>query len=83
MSKFLSRSAKRRLPLTTKRARKGFYKGNRATKEGTLTSKGKFISDPDKMLQLIVPDLTGFKLKPYIANTASKLPPEKRITPGA
>lgn len=62
MSKYLSKAAKKRLPLTTKRARKGFYKGNRSTKEGRLTSKGKFIVDPMKRLRLVVPDLTGFKV---------------------
>mmetsp|Transcript_15326 Transcript_15326/g.21355 ORF Transcript_15326/g.21355 Transcript_15326/m.21355 type:complete len:112 (-) Transcript_15326:235-570(-) len=78
MSKYLSKSATKRLPLTTKRARKGFYKGKGATKEGYLTSKGKFVVDPKKRLNLIVPDLTGFKLKPYIAASVPKFPPETR-----
>lgn len=63
-SKFLSKSAAKRIPLTTKRARKGFYKGKGCTKEGYLTSKGRFIVDWSKRLRLIIPDLTGFKLKP-------------------
>lgn len=79
MSKYLSKSATKRLPLNTKRAKKGYYKGKGCTSEGRLTSKGKFIADPLKKLQLIVPDLTGFKLKPYIAKTISKIPPESRI----
>lgn len=62
MSKYLSKSATKRLPLTTKRVRKGFYKGKGATKEGHLTSKGKFVVNPKKRLNLIVPDLTGFKV---------------------
>ena len=79
MSKYLSKSARKRLPLTTKRAsRGGFYKGKGATKEGRLTSKGKFIVNPLKRLELVVPDLTGFKLKPYIAASVHKHPPEKR-----
>ena len=61
MSKYLSKSATKRLPLTTKRARKGFYKGNGATKEGHWV-KGKYQMDKDKMLELIVPDLTGFRV---------------------
>jgi hypothetical protein len=77
MSKFLSKSATKRLPLTTKRAGKGYYKGKGCTSEGRLTSKGKFIADPMKKLQLIVPDLTGFTLKPYIARTVAKSPPPK------
>lgn len=76
MSKFLSKSATKRLPLTTKRAGKGYYKGKGCTSEGRLTSKGKFIADPMKKLQLIVPDLTGFTLKPYIARTVAKSPPK-------
>eukprot|EP00571_Detonula_confervacea_P011094 CAMPEP_0172308192 /NCGR_PEP_ID=MMETSP1058-20130122/8867_1 /TAXON_ID=83371 /ORGANISM="Detonula confervacea, Strain CCMP 353" /LENGTH=118 /DNA_ID=CAMNT_0013020557 /DNA_START=213 /DNA_END=569 /DNA_ORIENTATION=- len=80
MSKYLSKSATKRLPLTTKRAKKGYYKGKGGTSEGRLTSKGKFIADPMKKLQLIVPDMKGFTLKPYIARTVSKSPPEKRTT---
>lgn len=40
LSKFISKSRAKRLPLTTKRAGKGFYKGNRARKEGHINSKG-------------------------------------------
>ena len=79
MSKYMSKSARKRQPLTTKRAsRGGFYKGKGATKEGRLTSKGKFFVNPLKRLELIIPDLTGFPLKPYIAASVHKLPPEKR-----
>ena len=78
MSKYLSKSATKRLPLTNKKVKKGYYKGNGATMEGRITSKGKFIADPMKKLQLVIPDLEGFKLKPYIANSVSKLPPELR-----
>jgi len=63
MSKFLSRAATKRLPLTTKRAGKGYYKGKGGTKEGRLTSKAKFIVDHSKRLQLVVPDLEGFKVR--------------------
>ena len=78
MSKYLSKSATKRLPLNTKRAKKGYYKGKGCTSEGRLTSKGKFIADPLKKLNLIVPDLEGFALKPYIARTVDKRPPEMR-----
>lgn len=61
MSK-MSHAARKRMPLTTKRAHKGFYKGKGGTKEGRLTSKGKFMVDPFKKLELIIPDLTGFKV---------------------
>ena len=62
MSKYLSKAAAKRLPLNTKRAGKGYYKGKGGTKEGRLTSKGRFIVDPNKRLELIVPDLEGFKV---------------------
>ena len=62
MSKYLSKAATKRLPLTTKRAGKGYYKGKGGTKEGRITSKGKFIVDPKKRVQLMVPDLEGFKV---------------------
>ena len=60
--RYVSKSGKKRLVLTTKRAHKGFYKGNGATKEGRLTSKGKFIVQKWKQVELVVPDLTGFKV---------------------
>lgn len=79
MSKYLSKAAKKRLPLTTKRAsRGGFYKGKGGTKEGRLNSKGRFIVNPLKRLELVIPDLTGFKLKPYIAASVPKFPPEQQ-----
>lgn len=68
MSKYLSKSAKKRLVLTTKRAHKGFYKGRGGTKEGRLTSKGKFVLAPLKRLELMVPDLTGFKVRYSVSN---------------
>lgn len=81
MSKYLSKAAKKRIPLNTKRVGKGFYKGKGGTKEGRLTSKAKFIVDPLKRLELVVPDLSGFRLKPYIASTVSRFPPEERHSP--
>lgn len=45
MSKYISKSRAKRLPLTTKRAGKGFYKGNRSRKEGWLDNRGKFSLD--------------------------------------
>ena len=60
------------MPLTTKHAKKGFYKGNGCRSEGRHTSKGGFIMDRNKMLELVVPNLEGFKLKPYVANVTPK-----------
>lgn len=63
MSKYLSKAAAKRRPLTAKRAKKGFYKGKGGTQEGTHSGRaGKYIMDPKRMLELVVPDLTGFKV---------------------
>lgn len=40
----------------------GFYKGNGCRTEGFNTSKGHFIVDQSKRTELVVPDLTGFKV---------------------
>lgn len=42
-SKYISKSRTKRLPLTTKRAGKGYYKGNGSRKEGVISSKGSII----------------------------------------
>ena len=39
-SKYISKARAKRQPLTTKRAGKGYYKGNGCRKEGSLNSKG-------------------------------------------
>jgi len=63
MSKYLSKAAAKRVPLNTKRAGKGYVKGKGGTKEGKLNSKGQFIVDPTKRLELVVPDLENFKVR--------------------
>eukprot|EP00978_Attheya_sp_CCMP212_P046311 scaffold384011_cov31-Attheya_sp.AAC.1 len=63
MSKYLSKSATKRVPLSSKRARKGYYKGNGGTKEGHITSKGRFIVDFSKRLEIVMPrTLEGFQV---------------------
>ncbi len=77
MSKYLSKAAAKRLPLSTKHVRKGFYKGKGATKQGTFRGKaGRFVLDQERMLEIVVPDMTGFKLKPYIARKVPRWAPE-------
>jgi hypothetical protein len=71
MSKYLTKSAAKRLPLNTKRAGKGYYKGKGGTKEGKLNSKAKFIVNPKKRLELIVPDLEGFAVSVVLRYTPS------------
>ena len=65
-------SRRKRMPLTTKMANKNFYKGNGCRKEGSLNSRGRFIMDREMCTTLIVPDLTDFNLKAYVANGIKK-----------
>ena len=71
-SKYISNARKKRLPLTTKRAHKGFYKGNGARKEGTVSSKARFTYDTEMVTELVVPELEGFKLKAYVGPGAKR-----------
>lgn len=50
-------------PLTSKRANRRFYKGNGCRNEGVHGKRGRYIVDKEKLLQLEVPDLTGFKVR--------------------
>ena len=54
-------------PLTPKRSNRRFYKGNGCRNEGRHTSKGRYIVNSDKLLDIQVPDLTDFELKPYVS----------------
>ena len=65
LSKYISKSRTKRLPLTTKRAGKGYYKGNRSRKEGFITSKGRFIIQKERLTELVVPDFTGTKVSTF------------------
>ena len=71
-SKYISKARTKRLPLTTKRVGKGFYKGKGARTEGRLTSKAKFIPIAEMRTELVMPDLKGFLLKPYVGAGAKK-----------
>lgn len=39
-SRYIAKARLKRIPMTTKRAGKGYYKGKGARKEGKITSKG-------------------------------------------
>ena len=67
-----SKSRVKRFPMTTKRANKNYYKGNGCRTEGRITNKGRFIMDPEMCTELVVPDLTGFRLKAYISSGTKK-----------
>jgi large subunit ribosomal protein L41 len=52
--------------LTSKRGNRTFYKGYGARTEGNHTSKGAYVIRPEKLMKIIAPDLTDFKLKPFV-----------------
>ncbi|EWM30388.1 mitochondrial ribosomal protein l27 [Nannochloropsis gaditana] len=79
LSKYLSKAARKRLPLSPKRTGKGFYKGNKCASTGRINSIGRFRMDERKRVELNVPDLTGFKLKPYVSPTVFKYPVDAGI----
>jgi len=52
--------------MTPKRAPHGWYKGVGCRSLGWNTKKGRYIVASTKVPVYVVPDLTGFPLKPYI-----------------
>ncbi|OIW14546.1 hypothetical protein TanjilG_12945 [Lupinus angustifolius] len=53
--------------LSSKRASKGYYKGKNCKPTGFHTRKGGYVLVEEKLPKYIVPDLTDFKLKPYVS----------------
>jgi len=58
---------------------KDYYKGRGSRSLGKIDSKGHFTLDAKKLPVFIVPDLTDFELKPYVAYGTPKIkvPPPK------
>ncbi|CAM9743243.1 unnamed protein product [Choristocarpus tenellus] len=67
MSKYISKAARKRIPMTSKMGNKNYYKGKGARKEGWLNSRGRFIVDPSRRLEIVAPDLTGFKVTRFFS----------------
>jgi large subunit ribosomal protein L41 len=53
----------------TGKERRGYYKGKGAMKAGVHTRWGTFAVLPCMAPNYVVPDLKGFPLKPYVANS--------------
>ncbi|KAI0839979.1 mitochondrial ribosomal protein L27-domain-containing protein [Hypoxylon sp. FL0890] len=65
----------RKLPLTTKDIKKGFYKGTRTGSMGRHTKFGGYIIDWNKVRTYVVPaGLDTFKLTPFVTR---KVPPTR------
>ncbi|KAG8368933.1 hypothetical protein BUALT_Bualt15G0097900 [Buddleja alternifolia] len=58
--------------LTSSRSPKGYYKGKNCKPTGFHTRKGGYVVMPEKLPNYVVPDLTGFKLKPYVSQCAEE-----------
>ncbi|KAF2860083.1 hypothetical protein K470DRAFT_217719 [Piedraia hortae CBS 480.64] len=56
----------RRLPLTTKQGPHDYYKGNRTGSMGQHTKYGGYKIDWRKVRTYVCPDLTDFKLTPFV-----------------
>ncbi|RZC06731.1 hypothetical protein D0Y65_014269 [Glycine soja] len=53
--------------LSSKRAPRGYYKGKNCKPTGFHTRKGGYVVMQEKLPNYVVPDLSDFKLKPYVS----------------
>ncbi|XP_077247433.1 uncharacterized protein LOC143887207 isoform X1 [Tasmannia lanceolata] len=53
--------------LSSKRAPRNYYKGKNCKPTGFHTRKGGYVVMDEKLPRYVVPDLSDFKLKPYVA----------------
>jgi hypothetical protein len=67
------RGARRFGPATSKKGNLGYNRGRGAWKGGFLSSKGRFVPDEARKKFMVVPDLTGFELTPYVALDTPKV----------
>ncbi|NXT26253.1 RM41 protein, partial [Syrrhaptes paradoxus] len=70
LARGLVRGADRMSPFTSKRGPRSYNKGRGAKKLGVLTSSRKFLLVREMVPEFIVPNLEGFKLKPYVSYRA-------------
>ncbi|KAM4695839.1 large ribosomal subunit protein mL41 [Rhinophrynus dorsalis] len=70
LARGLVRGADRMAECTSKRGPNSYNKGRGAKMVGFLTSSGKFVKVKEMVPELVVPDLKGFKLKPYVSYKA-------------
>ncbi|XP_042299841.1 39S ribosomal protein L41, mitochondrial [Sceloporus undulatus] len=70
LSRGFIRGADRMSAWTSKRGPRTFYKSRGAKTLGFRAPGGKFILVPEQVPRLVVPDLSGFKLRPYVSYRA-------------
>ena len=73
-SKYLPRARAKRLPLTPKRAGKGYAKGSGARPTGRRTRAGRFVVDAARAVRLVAPARGGRALGPYVARAVPRMP---------
>jgi len=73
-SKYLPRARAKRLPLTPKRAGKGYAKGSGARPTGRRTRAGRFVVDAARAVRLVAPAPGGRALGPYVARAVPRMP---------
>lgn len=56
--------------LSSKRAPRDYYKGKNCKPTGFHTRKGGYVMVDEKLPRFVVPDLTDFKLKPFVSQCA-------------
>ncbi|KAL8132267.1 hypothetical protein AgCh_007953 [Apium graveolens] len=56
--------------LSSKRGPRDYYKGKNCKPTGFHTRKGGYVVVQEKLPNYVVPDLTDFKLKPYVSQCA-------------
>ncbi|KAM9325309.1 large ribosomal subunit protein mL41 [Gastrophryne carolinensis] len=66
----LVRGSDRMAEITSKMGPRSFNRGRGAKKMGYLTPNRKFVKVKEMVPEYIVPDLTGFKLRPYVSYKA-------------
>eukprot|EP01088_Endostelium_zonatum_P006252 TRINITY_DN1835_c0_g1_i1.p1 TRINITY_DN1835_c0_g1~~TRINITY_DN1835_c0_g1_i1.p1 ORF type:complete len:101 (+),score=13.30 TRINITY_DN1835_c0_g1_i1:5-307(+) len=59
--------------VSTKHTTRGLYKGVGCRRLGRHTRKGRYIVNPLRIPEYVVPDLTGFELKPYVSKNTPKI----------
>ncbi|KAL6779878.1 MRPL41 [Auxenochlorella protothecoides x Auxenochlorella symbiontica] len=57
--------------LTSKNGPRNFYKGKGCLPTGQHTKKGGYVQQAWRMPEILVPDLSKFNLKPYVAVSIS------------
>ncbi|MEE6504812.1 hypothetical protein FKM82_005345 [Ascaphus truei] len=70
LARGIVRGADRMAETTGKRGPKSFHVSRGSKKAGYLTSSGKFVKVREMVPEIVVPDMTGFKLKPYVSYKA-------------